>query len=160
MRVRIPSGARSVFLGASSVGSESRDSFPTKVTRLRIVAIYTERVAGCCKYPRIVWPREIGAIAFLDTRFTSPRRFALLARAPIPQELPRINSQLVIVVEMKFDRVLAHAFGRKRFDRGLVHRQSPGGKFWRLSRLLVPLGARLVAEGAGAGIAQEGKGIM
>lgn len=45
------------------------------------------------------------------TGMTGPRRLALFARAPFPQELPRVNPQLVPVIELKFDRVLAYAFG-------------------------------------------------
>jgi hypothetical protein len=88
------------------------------------------------------------------------RRFAFLAGTPIPQKLPGIDPQLVIVIETKFDRVFADAFRRSRLYGGLVHGQSPRGKFPRLSRLLVRLGPRFVAKCAGTGIAQEWKRIM
>ena len=87
-------------------------------------------------------------------------RLAFLARAPVPQKLPRINSQLVPVVEVKLDCVLAHAFCRSRFDGGLEHGQSPRGGFRRLSGLLVGFASFLVAQRAGTGIAQERKGIV
>jgi hypothetical protein len=96
----------------------------------------------------------------LSAGLAGPSCLALLAGTPIPQKLPRINPQFVVIVEMKFDRVFAHAFRRNRFDRGLVHGQGPSGKFWRLSRLLVRLGSRFVAQRARTSIAQERKGIM
>ena len=107
-------------------------------------------------------PEKSGPTHFLvmSAGLAGPSCLALLARTPIPQKLPRINPQLVVIVEMKLDRVLAHALGRNRFDRRLEHRQRPGGKSWRLSRLLVRLGSRFVAQRARTGITQEGKGIM
>jgi len=122
--------------------------------------IYTERVAGCCNYPKILWPRENRGHCIIGSASDSPRRLAFLARTPVAQELPRINSHLVVVVKMKLDRVFAHAFRRNRFDCGLVHWQCPGGEFRRLSGLLVRLGPGLVAQRAGACIAQEGKRIV
>jgi hypothetical protein len=94
------------------------------------------------------------------SRLRRPRRFALLTRTPIPQKLPRINPQLVIVVEMKLDRVLAHAFRRSSFYGRLEHRKRPWRRFCGLSRLLVGLAALLVAKRAGTGIPQKWKGIM
>jgi len=116
-------------------------------------AVSTQELSG---------PEKSGPTYFLvmSANLAAPRRLALLARTPIPQELPRINPQLVVIVEMKLDRVLAHAFRRNRLDRGLEHRQSSGSKFWRLSRLLVRFGPRFVAQRARTGIAQERKGIM
>jgi len=116
-------------------------------------AVSTQELSG---------PEKSGPTHFLvmSANLAGTRRLALLARTPIPQKLPRINPQLVVIVEMKLDRVFAHAFRRNRLDRGLEHRQSAGRKLWRLSRLLVRLGSRFVAQRARTGIAQERKGIM
>ena len=96
----------------------------------------------------------------MNASLAGPRRLAFLARTPVPQKLPRINPQLVVIVEMKLDRILAHAFRRNRFDRGLVHGQRPRRKFRRLSGLVVRFGPRLVAQRARTRIPQEGKRIM
>jgi hypothetical protein len=88
------------------------------------------------------------------------RRLALLARTPIPQELPRIDPQLMIVVEMKLDRVLAHALGRSRPNGRLEHRQGPRRKLRCFSWLPMRLATLLVAQRARTGIPQKGKGIM
>ena len=88
----------------------------------------------------------------MSPSIAGPYRLAVLAGTPIAQKLPRINPQFVPIVEMKLDRVLAYAFRRNRFDRGLVHGQSPGSKFRGLAGLLVRLRPLLVAERARTGI--------
>ena len=89
-----------------------------------------------------------------------PRRLALLARAPIAQKLPGINPQLVVIVEMKLDRVLAYAVRRGRSDGWLEHRQGPRRKLGRLPRLPMRLGPLFIAQRARASIAQVRKGIV
>ena len=79
--------------------------------------------------------------------------FAFFAGTNIAEKLPGINSQLVPVIEMKFDRLLAHAFRGGRFDGGLEHRQGACSQFRRLSRLPAALSTFVIAEGAGTGIA-------
>jgi hypothetical protein len=64
------------------------------------------------------------------------------------------------IIKLKLDRVFAHALCGSRFDGRLEHRQASRRKFRRLSRLLVGLVPGLVAQRAGAGIPQKGKGIM
>jgi len=107
-------------------------------------------------------PRNRGPshLLVMSSGVAAPCRLALLTRAPIPQELPRINPQLVPIVEMKLDGVFAHAVGRCRFDRRLEHGQRPRRGFRGLSRLLMGLRPLLVAERARTGIAQEGKRIV
>jgi hypothetical protein len=95
-----------------------------------------------------------------DSDLLHSRRLTLLARTPIPQKLPRINPQLVVVVEMKLDRVFAHAVRRGRFDGGLEHRQRPWREFRRFSWLAVGLAPLLVAKRARTGVPQERKRIM
>lgn len=115
------------------------------------------------KYPGIVLPREIGAtlhVLATGAGLADSRRPALPAWTPIPQKLPRINPQLVPVIEMKLDRILAHGFCRSRFHRRLEHGQRPRyGLLW-LSRLLMRLRPLLVAQRAGTGIPQERKRIV
>src|SRR3984893_9338239 len=96
----------------------------------------------------------------MDAGLTGPRGLALPTRAPIPQKLPGINSQLVPIIEMKLDRVLSYAVGRRRFYGRLKHRERAPRKFRRLSWLLVGLAPLLVAQGARTSIPQEWKGIM
>jgi hypothetical protein len=117
---------------------------------------------GAVSARELFGPEKSGSLHFLGMRASvgCPRRLALFAGTPIPQELPGINPQLVIVIETKLDRVFAYAFRRSRLYGRLVHRQSPRGKFPRLSRLLMSLSAGLVAQGARTGIAQEWKRIM
>ena len=89
-----------------------------------------------------------------------PGQLAFLTRTPVAQELPGINSQLVPVVEVKFDGVFANAFRRSRFDGGLEHGQGSRRRFRRIAGLLVVLGSLLIAQSAGAGITQEWEGIV
>jgi len=84
---------------------------------------------------------------------TGPRRLARFARAPFPQELPRIDPQLVPVIELKFDCILANAFGRSRPDSRFEHGQCSWHWLGRLSWLLVRLASRLVAQGARTSVA-------
>jgi len=90
----------------------------------------------------------------------SPRRSTLLARAYIPQKLPGIEPELVAVVPLKFDCVLADRFRLGRLGGCLEHGQRPGRGFGRLPGLAAGFRAFFVTQSAGAGIAQEGKRVM
>ena len=96
----------------------------------------------------------------MNASVARPGCLAFFARAPVAQELPRIDPQFVAIVEMKFDGVFANAFRRSRFDGGLEHRQGSRRSFRRIAGLLVVLGSLLIAQGAGAGIPQEGKRVV
>ena len=84
-----------------------------------------------------------------------PPGLALLAGTNLAQEFPGIDAQLVSVVPMKLDRIFAHALGRQGLDRGLEHGKCPGRQGWRISGFAPALGALIIAQGAGAGVAQE-----
>jgi len=117
---------------------------------------------GAVSTQELFGPEKSGPSYFLvmSASMAGPSCLALRARTPVPQKLPRINTQLVAVVEMEFDRVLAHAVRRSRFDGGLEHGQRPSRGFRRLSWLLVGLGPFLVAQRARTCITQERKRIM
>jgi hypothetical protein len=51
---------------------------------------------------------------------------ALFARTNFSQPLPRKNSQVVTVVPVELDRILADTLGRIRLGRRLEHRQLTG----------------------------------
>ena len=89
-----------------------------------------------------------------------PRRLALLTRAPFPQELPRVNPQLMAVIKLKSDCIFTYAFGRSCLDGGFEHGQRSWRWLGRLSGLLVRLGPGLIAQRTGTSIAQEWKRIM
>ena len=85
---------------------------------------------------------------------------ALRARANFSQELPGVNSEIVVIIPLELDGVLPDALGGNRSGGWLEHGQSPRREFRWFSRFapcLIPL---LVAHGAGAGIAEENEGIM
>jgi hypothetical protein len=117
---------------------------------------------GAVSTRELFGPEKSGPSHFLEIGAgrRESRRPAFLARAPVPQKLPGIDPQVVVVIEMKLDRVLTHAFRRGRLDRRLEHRQRPRRKFRRLSRLLMRLGPRFIAKRTGTCIPQEWKGIM
>jgi hypothetical protein len=99
--------------------------------------------------------------AFTAETPRSPRRSPLLpsgtlaARTHLPQVNPRINSQIVIIVPRKFQRVLADRLRRQRFRRWLEHRKRPGGQLRRLARLSSRLCPLVLAQRARASIPQE-----
>ena len=79
----------------------------------------------------------------------------LAARTHFPQVRPRINSQIVIIVPRKFQRVLAHRLRRQRFRRWLEHRKRPRGQLCRLARLPSRLSALILAQCARTSIPQK-----
>jgi hypothetical protein len=107
--------------GSSSCGG--CDWKPAKGYAPRVADTGIDRLAFLPNGPRSENPTEsflismnstlksLSRFAIVSSRlYSRPRRLAFFARAPIPQELPRINPQLVVIVEMKLDRVFAHAF--------------------------------------------------
>jgi|SRR3954468_19508576 hypothetical protein len=91
------------------------------------------------------------------------RRFpglALLARTHFPQKGPRVNPQLVPIIPVEPDRILAHAFGAQRLGRSLKHGQACRCQLRSLSRLAIALAALFIAERARTGIPQEREWIM
>ena len=89
-----------------------------------------------------------------------PRHLALLARTPIPQELPGIEPQFVPVVPMKFDGIFADRFSRRRLGRRFEHGQRSWRRFGRLSWLAASLAALLIAERTRAGVAEIGECVV
>src|SRR3954462_12427192 len=70
---------------------------------------------------------------------------ALFTRTDFAQPLPRINSEVVTVVPVELDSVLANALRGIRFDRRLKHGQLTRLQFHRLPRLSATLAALFVA---------------
>jgi hypothetical protein len=82
------------------------------------------------------------------------RRLALRTRADFPQQLPRIETEIVVIVPLEADGILTHRFSRDRLGRRLEHWQNTDRGFGRFSRLSPRFVAFLVAHGAGAGVAE------
>jgi hypothetical protein len=82
----------------------------------------------------------------------------LAALAYTAQILPRIDSGSVTVEPVELQCVAAYRMGAGGLGRRGVHGQNSCRLALRLSRLAAFLGALVVAGGAGAGIAQPGKG--
>src|SRR5581483_2221497 len=89
----------------------------------------------------------------------STRRGAVLARAHIAKELPRIYAQLVAIVPTEFDGVFAYRFHPAGLCRRFEHWQRPRGKLGRFSWLAPRLATFFIAHCAGAGVPQVRKGI-
>ena len=89
----------------------------------------------------------------------SPPRGAFWAGTNFPQVDPRINSEIVIVVPGKTQRIFANLFGGNRFGGRLEHRERAWSKFGRLPRFAFRLLTLLFTQRAGTSIAQEGKAI-
>jgi hypothetical protein len=85
---------------------------------------------------------------------------AFFTRAYIPQKLPGINAQLVAVIPVKLDGVFAYALGRQGLGCLLEHGEGAGREFRPLTGLAARLATFVVTQGAGAGIAQEGKRVV
>src|SRR5579864_3246822 len=102
----------------------------------------------CCGFS---WSRSD---KLLRLRLFCPLRRACLAGAILAQEIPGVDAQFVAIIPLKADGVLAHGLGPQRFGRGLEHWQRPGGWFGRLARFASALAPLLVAQSAGAGVAQ------
>jgi hypothetical protein len=85
---------------------------------------------------------------------------AFFTRAYIPQKLPGINAQLVPIIPLKLDGVFAHALGRQWLGRLLEHWQRSGCQLRPFAELAARLAPLVVAKGAGAGIAEEGKCVV
>src|ERR1022692_2413197 len=89
-----------------------------------------------------------------------PRRLALLARTDFAQELPGVNAQVVVIVPLEFDGVLADALSGNWLGGRFEHGQRPGSESGSLPKLPSSLGALFFAHRAGAGIAEEHKAVM
>jgi hypothetical protein len=96
----------------------------------------------------------------MHRRLARPRRTALPARTHTPQKLPRINAQFMPIVPFEFQRVPAHRLRGNRLSGGLEHDQFSRPDLRRFPWLASSLTAFFVAQGARAGIAQEGKRVM
>src|SRR5215470_4228601 len=86
-------------------------------------------------------------------------RLALVAGTDLPQKVPRVNSEVVTVVPVELDGVLADTFGGEWSGGGLEHRQCTRRGFRRFPRGASGLAALLFAERTWAGIPQKNKGI-
>src|ERR1035438_9816564 len=88
-----------------------------------------------------------------------PLGFALLARAVLTQELPRIDAVLMAVVPGKPDAVLAHRLNFSGARQCLEHGQRARDWFQRIAGLAAVLLAFFLTQRARAGIAQEHKRV-
>src|ERR1700683_1483113 len=101
-------------------------------------------------------PRRPAEFAFLHRPAPGPllssrlRRFALLTRTHFAQQLPRINSEGVIIVPLEADRVFPHSFGGNRLGSRFEHGQRANSKLRRLTRLPPSFVALFIAHCAGA----------
>ncbi len=83
----------------------------------------------------------------------------LRARTNFPQIEPRINSQIVIIVPRKLDRILPDRFRRHCLRRCLEHRQSSGRKLRRLSRFALCLRPLIFAKRTRTSVPQKCKRV-
>lgn len=81
------------------------------------------------------------------------------ARTNFSKIKPGVDSQIVPIVPGKLQRVFADGLGRDCFHGRLEHGQGAGGKLWRLASLSTRLRTLILAERAGASVAQERKGV-
>jgi hypothetical protein len=108
-------------------------------------------------------PRQYGAeprhLTIARCHRSLPRRHALRARTILPQIKPRINSQIVLIVEGKLQRILAHRLRRQSLHRRLEHRQSPRRQLRHFARLPSRLRPLIPAKCAGTSVPQIRKRI-
>src|ERR1700757_4432478 len=83
-----------------------------------------------------------------------PRRLALGTRTNFAQELPRIESEIVVIVPGKLDGVFAHALRSKRLGVGFENQQRAGRRRNWIAGTPPRLAALIFAHGARAGVAQ------
>src|ERR1700686_4114686 len=89
-----------------------------------------------------------------------PRRLALGTRTNFAQELPRIESEIVVIVPGKLNGVSAHTLRRKRLGVGFENQQRAGSGGNGIARATSRLAALIFAHGARAGIAQVDEAIV
>jgi hypothetical protein len=83
-----------------------------------------------------------------------------IAGAEFPQQPPRINAKVVVIVPLESDRVLTDAFYGDRFGRGFEHGQSAGSELWRFAGLAPGFFTLLVTHGAWARVTQVDEGVV
>jgi hypothetical protein len=108
-----------------------------------------------------VFRLAIGNWKFISTLALARLPYGLTfgARADVPQELPRIESQIVVIVPDEFNGIPAHGFYLVRLGRGLEHGQRPRRQLRRISRLAASFTTFFIAQSAGAGIPQKAETV-
>src|SRR6202162_4478956 len=89
-----------------------------------------------------------------------PRCFAFVTRTDFAQELPRIESEVVVVVPGKLNGVFAHALRGDGLGVGLENKQRAGGGGDGIAGASSRLAALIFAHGARAGVAQVNEVIV
>lgn len=81
-------------------------------------------------------------------------RLAFGTRADFAQEVPGVDSEIVVVIPRKLDGVFTHALSRNRFGRRFEDGQGAGSKLRRITRLASGLPPLFFAHRAGTCVAQ------
>src|SRR5919109_1006207 len=115
---------------------------------------------GISVFPFSNWQLPIDNSYSALSLYRFPHRLAFCTGAHIPQELPGVEPEVVIVIPAKFDGIAAHRFDLVRLGRRLKHRQRTGRKLGRVSRLTAGLATFFIAQGARTGISKEGKAVV
>ena len=88
------------------------------------------------------------------------QRFTFLAWADFSQETPRINAELVAIIPVKFDGVLAHSLSREGPRCFLKDGQRTRRELRRVTRITAGFAALIITQSTGAGVPQERKWIV
>ena len=146
------------YVGPSRSWREARRMATRYAVRLNFSSFTFIAELGLKPGPEPWWESNPNSACSISSR-RPPPGLARLAGTNLAQKFPGIDSQLVSVVPMKPDRIFTHALGRQGLDRGLEHGECPGRRLAN-SGFAPALGALIVAQGAGAGVAQECERVM